>query len=64
MFMSNKGIFVGPFGHTMVKAVLVSHAWLVLAVGPGNAYFMGSQAPLDPIAAVPFIGATSHGREQ
>lgn len=64
MFMSNKGVFESPSGHAKVTMTLVSHAWPALAVGPSNAYLMGSSAPLDPIAAVPFIGATSHGREQ
>lgn len=64
MFMIVKGVFADPLRHAMVKAALVSHAWPRLAADPFDAYFMGSQALLDPIAAVPFIGATSHGREQ
>lgn len=63
MFMTNKGVFASHLRHAKVTAALVSHAWLALAVGLSSAYLMGSPAPLDPIAAVPFIGATSHGRE-
>jgi hypothetical protein len=63
MFMRAKGVFASHLGHSKVSVVLVSHAWLALAVGLSSAYLMGSPAPLDPIAAVPFIGATSHGRE-
>lgn len=63
MFMRTIGVSASRFGHVKVTVTLVSHAWLALAVGLGSAYLMGSPAPLDPIAAVPFIGATSHGRE-
>lgn len=63
MFMRTKGVFASSSGHSKVTATLVSHAWLALAVGLSSAYLMGSPAPFDPIAAVPSIGATSHGRE-
>lgn len=64
MFMTDKGVFASLSGHAKVTVMLGSHAWLALAIGLGSTYLMGSPASLDPIAAAPFIGATSHGREQ
>lgn len=63
MFMNDKGVPAIPPRQAGAGAALVSHAQRRLAAALMDAYLMGSPIPFYPIAAVPAIGATSHGRE-